>query len=366
MKLQKLGVRDSTPAVRSGHRLVSVGCSSFVLFGGYMSHRVNGSEVPDLKQEIWRLHCPTLKWSKLVTTGAFPQSTASCAVIVYNNTIIVFGGSGSTFGATNSSSLHSLDLNTLEWSTIQVTGDQLEEGYGHSISINKSHLYIYGGCNGHHFYNTMHAISLADWKNKSYFRGHGGGKYRHESVCYKDNVYIIGGGTSTNVDDMSVLPYFNTTSNKWCQRELSKPAPIGRIAHSCNIINNHVYITGGHFTSSIEGILSQKVALADIWMLDLDQFVWTKLEVELPFGLFFHSACASSQNELFIFGGSTYVLDSNDEAVNSRLNTMFRLSIGVASLVELSWSVVSGLSSKEVLVDAGVPPFLLERLEIKA
>jgi len=44
----------------------------------------------------------------------------------------------------------------------------------------------------------------------------------------------------------------------------------------------------------------------------------------------------------------------------------FRLSIGVASLVELSWSVVSGLSSKEVLVDAGVPPFLLERLEIKA
>ena len=42
-----------------------------MLFGGYMSHRVNGSDVPDLKQEIWRLHCPTLRWTKLVTTGNY-------------------------------------------------------------------------------------------------------------------------------------------------------------------------------------------------------------------------------------------------------------------------------------------------------
>ena len=301
----------------------------------------------------------------------FPLSTASCAVVVYNNAIIVFGGSGSTFGATNSSSIHSLDLTTLAWTSIRVTGEPLEEGYGHSISINKRHLYIYGGCNGHHFYNTMHCISLDTWHNKSYFRGHGGGKYRHESVQYKDNVYIIGGGTSTAVDDMAILPYFNTATNKWHEVECSKPVPLGRIAHSCTLIGHRVYITGGHYTASIEGIATQKKALSDVWMLDLEELVWCKLAAELPHGLFFHSACGTAQGEVFIFGGSTYVLDSNNEAINSRVNTLYKLSVGVVSLVELAWSVVSkgysceleGLASaKEGLASAGVPPFLLERL----
>ena len=152
MKVTEVRWKDALapcPSARSGHRLVTVG-GSLLLFGGYTEHRFGDESVGELKQEVWCYNIATEKWKLLVTNEEdFPASTASCAVVSFKSKVIVFGGSGAYFGRTNSNKLQILDMETLQWSTVQLQGDALQAGYGHSISLTEDgFLYLYGGTDG--------------------------------------------------------------------------------------------------------------------------------------------------------------------------------------------------------------------------
>lgn len=63
------------------------------------------------------------------------------------------------------------------------------------------------------------------------------------------------------------------------------------------------------------------IVLNDLWRIDLATFQWTKLEVVLPVGVFFHSASITPDGWIYIFGGNC------DGQAKVRTNIVQRFSI---------------------------------------
>lgn len=360
MKVSEIPVKDPFPTPRSGHRLVAVQ-DKLVLFGGYTHRPITGGEI---KKEVWCYNVNPGSWKLLYTSEEnFPASTASCAVISHGTKIFVFGGSGVSFGFSNSDKLHILDLVTLKWEVITFNGNVIEGGYGQSISISSDgHLYIYGGCDGFHYFNTMNKISMDTWHNSTYYRNDFLGRYRHESVDHNGMIMIFGGGCPQPTEDLGTIPFFCTKTNSWkVMKAKSGHNPPGRVAHSCNKIGNFIVVTGGQAQIETLAVGTQNFALSDIWFLDLVSYMWTPVKATLPKGIFFHSGAVGGDNCLYTFGGSTY----NTQGSVDRLNVLYKVNIFVPPLVELAWKVFHQ-NFKHIprltMVNLGVPIYLVHRV----
>lgn len=57
------------------------------------------------------------------------------------------------------------------------------------------------------------------WEPVYIFNGRGEneppGRYRHEAAFYKNNIFILGGGTATEVFDLEEIPTFNLLNKTW-------------------------------------------------------------------------------------------------------------------------------------------------------
>ena len=361
MKVTELKSDLITPSARSGHRFVSAG-ENIILFGGYTQKRNPVEGI--LKQEVWCFHVPTQQWKLVQTNPAeFPHSTASCAVIAVGTKVIVFGGSGTEFGRTNSDKLMLLDVETLEWNEVKTKGASLEGGYGHSIVLGSNGmLYIYGGCDGYHFFNSIHEIDMSSWTNISYLRGGHEGRYRAEAIAYNELIYIFGGGSPVATESLQLIPCFDTTYKKWSSVQVnSQKFPRPRVAHSCNKINNLVALVGGQIFEN-----NVNIAVDEVWLLDLSIMSWSLLPITLPYGLFFHSSAVATNDAIYCFGGCTFrSIGDNATPVVERINATFKIEIFVPSLLELCWSEIRKLYpllETDFLVKVGVPPYIAERV----
>ena len=361
MRVVEVKCKEPFPTPRSGHRLVTVG-NYVVMFGGYTyKPRVGG----ELKKEIWCYHTPTSSW-KLIDTdfNNFPSSAASCAVVSFGSKLIVFGGSGVNFGQTNSDELHILDMKTLKWNKMNFSGNMIEGGFGHSISIgsDSKYLYLYGGCDGYHYFNTMNKICLETWNNETFYRTNFYGVYRHESVSHENKIMLFGGGNPHAQVDLGTIPYFCTATNSWhVMHANSQINPRARLAHSCNTIKDFVIVIGGQ--TKRDYITNENYALCDIWLFNLKSCSWTEMDITLPKSIFFHSAAKGDNDCLYVFGGSKY---DNSGAVK-RLNVLYEVKIFVPPLIELAWDVVSkhfvmNYHQRQVMHEIGVPSYILDRL----
>lgn len=361
MKVVEVKWKEPFPTPRSGHRLVAVG-EYVVLFGGYTYKPVLGGE---LKKEVWCYHTPTGSWKLILTDCAnFPLSAASCAVASYGSKLIVFGGSGVNFGHTNSDSLHVLDMKTLSWEKIRLSGSLIEGGFGHSISLGTdlSYLYLYGGCDGFHYFNTMNKICLKTWNNENFYRSNYYGVYRHESINHENKIMIFGGGNPHAQVDLGTVPYFCTTTNTWnVLHANSQVNPNARLAHSCNKIKDYVIVMGGQAKKDDHSL--ENYALCDIWLFNLKSSSWTELPIVLPERLFFHSSAKSNDDCIYTFGGSKY----SGSGTVQRLNVLYKVSLFVSPLVELAWDVVSrhfvmDVPQLKLMHEIGIPSYFLDRL----
>ena len=84
-----------------------------------------GTDGSDYQGALHQLDTDTLKWSRLGTSGVAPMKKEDCGMIVYNNSLVVFGGygfpfrpgwiqRGAHFSRGWSNELHVLDLETGE------------------------------------------------------------------------------------------------------------------------------------------------------------------------------------------------------------------------------------------------------------
>lgn len=134
---------ELAPSPRDSHSAVLHPNKNFlIIFGG-----CNGERLGDL----WFLDVTYLKWQNVEVTGIPPTPRSLHTANILGSQMLVFGGwekdknsqDGLSFFSSNI--LSSLDLDKMEWRTIEVEGKLPKARAGHSAVVTHDRLYIFSG-----------------------------------------------------------------------------------------------------------------------------------------------------------------------------------------------------------------------------
>lgn len=119
-----------------------------------------------------------------------------------------------------------------------------------------------------------------------------------------------------------------------------------------------VFIVGGYNGQDV---------FNDLWKLSLSTHQWTLIpNCQLPQPTYFHSAAASPEGKLYVFGG--LVGDPYDGDIE-RTNKVYATWLCIPKLSEMCWEAVLHYSphiinyDREKLLNAGLPKSYVERLD---
>uniref|UniRef100_A0A182PZR3 Kelch domain-containing protein 10 n=1 Tax=Anopheles farauti TaxID=69004 RepID=A0A182PZR3_9DIPT len=378
---ERVGSGRCYPKARSGHRIV---CSDSTVycFGGF---NPNNSLVRDgnndqreelyLFQELWKFDIVRKAWTLLLdSNNELPIELASNAMLLYGDTILVFGGTGYPFGVNCSNRLHICQPSqgSKDLMEVQVTGELPPPQYGQAIVIRDNYLYTIGGTNGFDYTLDVHRLHLPSktwecaYECKQNIREDPSGRYRHELAYDDSRIYVIGGGTSDSVFLLANIPVYDMKTNTW-ENVATKPDPLvelpgipaARKCHSCVQIRTHlgleVIVAGGY-----DGVNYFR----DIWKLNLSTMQWQRMQKSnLPFPLFFHDAAVTSDGCMHIFGGIKF-----NNNTNVRTNQLYKMWTTIPRLSVIAWEAILHYipslpnRTREELLEAGIPRQFVDRV----
>eukprot|EP00069_Balaena_mysticetus_P008994 bmy_06162T0 len=299
------------PAERSGHVAVSDGRHMFV-WGGYKSNQVRGLYDFYLpREELWIYNMETGRWKKINTEGDVPPSmSGSCAVCV-DKVLYLFGGHHSR-GNTNK--FYMLDSRStdrvLHWERIDCQGIPPSSKDKLGVWVYKNKLIFFGGYGylpEDKVLGTFEFDETSFW-NSSHPRG------------WNDHVHIL-----------------DTETFVWSQPITTGKAPSPRAAHACATVGNKGFVFGGRYRVS------------DAWTYCISKNEWIQFNhpyTEKP--RLWHTACASDEGEVIVFGGCANNLLVHHRAAHS--NEILIFSVQPKSLVRLSLEAV--ICFKEMLASS--------------
>lgn len=162
------------------------------------------------KNEWWSVN-PT-------SSSALPTPRKGHSAIVYNDTMLIFGGCGASSEAYNDMWVYSFESNT--WAEVRTThGQQPPPRYTHASEILDSNWYIYGGQDGSKDLSDFHVYDL---KTSSWYQVELSGetpvkpqaKQGGRLIAFEGRLVLIGG--SNPVDDYSLDLYvFSPKKGAW-------------------------------------------------------------------------------------------------------------------------------------------------------
>lgn len=354
----------SCPQARSGHRIVA-DSGNIYSFGGYNPDAdLDRDEFSEdfvllggntLFKELWKYNIASQLWTKLKTTGPMPDEVASHAAVLSGPKLIVFGGTGVPFGENSSNRVNVCDLQSLEWTPLDVEGEPPLQQYGQGVTLHDGGLYVVGGTTGYEYSMTVHRLDLNS-KQWAEFNTNNAPdpRYRHEIAIKDKELFVFGGGTASDSFGFDEVPVFNLEFRKWRIEATSGRCPTARRCHGCVQLGDDVYVCGGHDGGKI---------FPDVWRINLNTLKWERLKCSLPTPVYFHSAALSPLGQMFIFGGVT------DIEANTRTNALYSVWLKVPPLVEMCWQAVLHYIprianlSKHQLLEEGVPQKFLNRID---
>ena len=149
------------PKKRRGHAAVGVDGKVF-LWGGWGDGLISGSVV-----EIFNME--TGRWEQRKTTGTPPMGAEFGAYTTIGNNAYYFGGYD---GSSHYNSLHSLDLSTMQWVTLQPRNQSQapsRKRVCRMVAHGDDELVVFGGIIGDSSYtNELHVYNLREGQSSSY------------------------------------------------------------------------------------------------------------------------------------------------------------------------------------------------------
>ncbi|KAI8543093.1 hypothetical protein RHMOL_Rhmol08G0191700 [Rhododendron molle] len=249
-----------------------------------------------------------MRWEKLQTREMGPMGGPgkrwghTCNAVRGGKLLYVFGGYGKDNSQTNQ--VHVFETATRTWSQPVIKGTPPAPRDSHSCTTVGDNLFVFGGTDGRNPLRDLHILDTSSntWISPS-VRGEGpDAREGHSAALIGKRLFIFGGcGKSSNnsdeefYDDLYIL---NTETLVWNHASTSGSPPAKRDSHTCSSWKNKIIIIGGED--------SYDYYLSDVHILDADTFVWSKLETSgqllPPRGG--HTTVALGKN-LFVFGGFT-------------------------------------------------------------
>ncbi|MEE6492347.1 hypothetical protein FKM82_016556 [Ascaphus truei] len=337
---------DRTPAERSGHVAVTDG-RRMCVWGGYKNAPVTGLYDFYLpKDEIWIYDMENGRWQRMKTKGDVPPSmSGSCAVCV-DKIFYLFGGH---HARGNTNMFYMLDLSSrdgdLLWKRVEYKGTPPSPKDKLGVWVHKNKLIFFGG----YGYYQEDTIGTFEFDETSF--GNAGlprGWNNHVHVLDLENVTWSRPATSDS--RMSDLYYLNFDSWEWHEVITPGANPLGRSWHSLTRASSNSLFLFGGFTTD-------KQPLSDAWIYSLTKNEWIPFKNKYSDkSRLWHTACASKEGEIFVFGGCANNLLAHHKAAHS--NEVLVFPVQPKSLVRLCLETV--ISFKEML--AGSLDFLPKHL----
>jgi len=215
-----------------------------IVFGG-------GDSLLVPTNETWTFDLATKQWSEIITTGSIPAKRNGNAAFLdqAGNRLIIYGGASSS-GAYNET--FALDLNSLVWSELEVTGDvpASRTHMGFASTANDSTVIIFGGEDNYgQFFEDAYTFNVKTnvWTQLITFSdepyGRSGCAFQYIPSF---NGFIIFGGFSS-IGSLNDTHLFNIENRSWDEVETGGDIPTRRIpmAGAFNPVNEKFLIFTG-------------------------------------------------------------------------------------------------------------------------
>lgn len=263
---KKLVCSESTPSPRSGHTAV-IFHSSMYIFAGH--------DGKDVLNDHYKLSLASLKWTKLSENSKLPnipsaRTSHSATVDDIAGLIYIFAGSGKDFGSSNKRDMHSYNIGENLWEIVKMQGSIPTARYGHSMTLYKNYIYLFGGTSGTDYFNDFYLFELEtrSWVQLNLKLSPPLSRYKHSGKVVNDNLLIIGGTNykTTYYDAWKIdLQTLEST-----QIDIKKSEIEGKYTQAAEVFNNTVYVLGASDSNYIQK--------ASLWKLDLNNAHWKEVK----------------------------------------------------------------------------------------
>lgn len=252
------------------------------------------------------------------------------SVILFENQMFLFGGSGSNNNARNWETIYILNCDTWDWEKVcpnDALGNNTPEPRDSHACVRIGHnMFIFGGSNGENPLNDMFAFNLVSktWNKIDESGEIPTPREGHSGVALLDRYFFIfGGWDGKNIFQNCYL--FDSITKKWKILEyLPGSEPLPRESHSCALLRDKIYIFGGQGTS----IKKKDNYYNDLFRLKINidkslekiNGVWEKLSSKngfYPSPRTSHSIASYQDRYLIVIGGEGYGSTNNDVISNN-------------------------------------------------
>merc|ERR1719230_2394340 len=200
---KELTTTGTKPAARYGHSSIAYN-GKMVIYGGFISIS------PYMHWDTWTLDLTSYAWNQLTTTKTnnvyLPALWESA--ILFNGLMVVYGGHvpGSTF----LDSVWTLDLPSNAWNLIDINGIKPSKRFGHSAIVYNGSMVMFGGFPEYNaqdnWYNDAWTLNLTTytWTELDTSVTKPSGRYLQSSILHNKKMVMFGGnGRCTSGGDVN-------------------------------------------------------------------------------------------------------------------------------------------------------------------
>lgn len=292
---------------RTGHVVVNEG-GVFYLFGG-----TDGSA---RQSDVHAYNVETNLWQEIRAQGKAPLARSGAQAVIWDNAVWFFGGytkkDGDYFN-----DVYQYDIGKSMWGTVQTLGETPQKRTDHSVVLFRESMLVFGGFDGQHRFNDLRALHLPErrWSVINAARStEPRSRFGHTSVIYGHSMYIFGGWDGH--DTLQELLEYNISSNMWMQLPSRGTAPRARYRHTAVVCGDGMFTFGG--------VDKSQYRFPDLHEYNFTHRTWSQVTTAAGPSAGLSVPSARTFHKTVVHEGYMYILGGFD---GRRLNDIYRIHL---------------------------------------
>ncbi|KAF9234591.1 hypothetical protein BU15DRAFT_52453, partial [Melanogaster broomeanus] len=251
----------------------------------------------------------TMYWSRAPVHGVLPMRNMRAHTVTLVDPVAWLFGGCDDKGCWKD--VYCFDTETMHWSHPEMLGDIPPPCRAHTATLVDRKIVIFGGGEGPVYYDSTYIL---DTTTRRWFAPTFPAQSQpqpqaprraHTAVLYNGKIYVFGGGNGlTALNDLWTLDVSRLDTSlrggsggsgglRWTQIKTHGDPPAPRGYHTANLIGNVMVVVGGS---------DGRECFSDVWCLNLDTLVWTRVTLTLSHRRLSHTSTQVG-SYLFIVGG---------------------------------------------------------------
>ncbi|OMJ95576.1 hypothetical protein SteCoe_992 [Stentor coeruleus] len=305
-KIIKVAPRIDWPRKRKGHCMVTIN-DKLILIGGL------AEDDTTYLNDVWRLDIDTVIWTKLIITGDIFEGRAYMSCHVNAGTTFVTGGKNNDYIFDQT---FYLNHKSYTWTKVKSISYTNTENYG-SCVINSNYVYITFGISSKGFIETIFIYNFTDNTIKASYRASGPKIQLVNHVCWikkkgdSDEIYIANGKTLNGMLNRYLykVSIFVNDSEKYYSEVVIESDELARTMTALVYSDDVAFILFGVMGN---GIVSDSIVYFDYERLEVGSLKNT--------GLYAYGHAASHlRDKIFVFGSGGIQGRSTTSSASSKL-----------------------------------------------